>query len=186
MTGIKVLQNQYLEATDSAQKDKILSELYIEIIKLEKFLIQLKKLPNQIDDVYDLASNICMRLIEKQQPIIKTAPSQYLSNSLFYMNKTKFHDSLDDDSFIESNEPAVEKQIIYDMEMEELIRKLEEFLANYTSVSEQTKAAAMDCILSQIPYKKYSKELLEPEERKDFAHLMKDVKEFLISSIEEE
>ena len=101
MTGIKVLQNQYLEATDSAQKDKILSELYIEIIKLEKFLIQLKKLPNQIDDVYDLASNICMRLIEKQQPIIKTAPSQYLSNSLFYMNKTKFHDSLDDDSFID-------------------------------------------------------------------------------------
>ena len=177
MKGILLLQNEYLIETNEAKKNQILSDLYIEIIKLGKFILQLKKFDNSVDDIYDLASSVCMRLIEKQQPIIKSAPSQYISNSLYFMNKSKFHDSLDAEDADEPYHESFEKDLVDNIEYEKLLSKISELVASETQ-NKEVAAEIMDCVVSNTNFRRYSKEISK-DHKKEFNRVLKLVREFL-------
>lgn len=177
MKGILLLQNEYLIETNEAKKNQLLSDLYIEIIKLGKFILQLKKFPNSVDDIYDLASSVCMRLIEKQQPIIKTAPSQYISNSLYFMNKSKFHDSLDAEDAEEPYHESFENQLIDNLEYEELLSQITE-LVNKETQDKEVAAEIIDCITTNTNFRRYSKEISK-DHKKEFNRVLKLVYNYL-------
>lgn len=180
MKGILLLQNEYLIEANEAKKNQLLSDLYIEIIKLGKFILQLKKFSNSVDDIYDLASSVCMRLIEKQQPIIKNAPSQYISNSLYFMNKSKFHDSLDADDADDAKEPyheSFENQLIDNLEYEELLSQIKELVNNETQ-DKEVAAEILDCITTNTNFRRYSKEISK-DHKKEFNRVLKLVHNYI-------
>ena len=184
MKGILLLQNQYLIETNEATKNQILSELYIELIKLGKFILQLKQFKNEVDDIYDLASNVCMRLMEKQQPIIKSAPSQYVSNALYYMNKSKFHDSLDSDDIEEPFEESFESKVVESFEYDELLSELFEIVKKETN-DDVLAAEIIDCISSNTNYRKYSKEI-DKDHKKEFNRILSIIRTYLSSEAADE
>ena len=89
------LQSQYLQT----QQPQYLEELYKKLIDLGLFVQRASPEVNQeIDSVYDVATSICLRLMTKGEPVLRS-PSAYLKSALFYLNKQSFVDSLDAHDF---------------------------------------------------------------------------------------
>lgn len=175
MTGILSLQNAYLSETNPATRDQLLSDLYIELIKLGKYILQIKKLPNPQEDIYDLASDVCCRLIEKQMPVIKSAPSAYIGSALFFKNKETFHDSIDD-----IDEPA-EDSFEDNMFSSDEVEKLQEELVAY-SVSLTNDPFILQLLKETILYQmdaKSVKQDLSPEEKTEYSKAIKKVRQYL-------
>lgn len=59
--------------------------------------------------VLDIAGKVVLRLMEKRERIVRSAPSAYMKSALYFQNKTFFRDSiddLDDDVCIDEEEDA--------------------------------------------------------------------------------
>lgn len=77
-------QKLYLET----KEEKYLKELYLQLIKLGRILQQNDPLlPQDPDAVIDIVGGVCLRLLEKQQPVFKS-PSSYMAHALYYYGKT--------------------------------------------------------------------------------------------------
>lgn len=175
MTGILSLQNSYLSETNQTTKDKILSELYIELVKLGKYILQIKKYPNPQEDIYDLASDVCCRLIEKQIPVIKSAPSAYIGSALFFKNKETFHSSLDD--IEEPSSDSFEEALFTSDETE----KLQQELINYASTF-ITNAFTLQLVKETIRYQMDAKDVkkqLSPEDKTDYSKAVRKLRQYL-------
>ena len=81
--GIKRLQEIYLATGDEGA----LVQMYDELVILGARIVEASGEENDHDDVYVLASSVIARLIEKKQPIIRSAVSAYVKLALFYMRK---------------------------------------------------------------------------------------------------
>lgn len=175
MTGILSLQNAYLSETNQTTKDKLLSELYIELLKLGKYILQIKKYPNPLEDIYDLASDVCCRLIEKQVPVIKSAPSAYISSALFFKNKETFHASLED--IEEPADDSFEDAFFTSDDTE----KLKEELIDYSSTF-ITNPFILQLVKETIQFQMDAKDVkkqLSPEEKTEYSKAVKKVRQYL-------
>lgn len=180
MTGILLLQDSYLKETDAAKKNQILSDLYIEIIKLGKFLLSIKKLPNPEDDIYDLASDICARLIEKQVPIIKSAPSAYISSSLFFKNKESFHSSLED--IEEPSEESFENSLFKTEDLESIKDELISYSKTLTT-NKFIQQLLEETIYYQIQSKSIKSQLNNPAEKTEYSRAIRKLHQYLKEKI---
>ena len=89
------LQAQYLQT----QQNQYLEQLYKKLIDLGLFVQKASPEVNQErDSVFDVATSICLRLMTKGEPVLRS-PSAYLKSALFYLNKQSFIDSIEDHDF---------------------------------------------------------------------------------------
>lgn len=166
MTGIKALQGLYLKTGNN----EYLSQMYKELIRLGKCILAAEKFPNDIEDVYDVASNICMRLIESQQPVIGSAASAYVKNSLFFMNKQTFHDSLSEIEVEFYDNPNAE-------DVEELINEL--IAKANMRPSGAVRELVIYCLTYQKNWHEIKKTIADPQDRSEFTQIMKEVKSYV-------
>lgn len=182
MTGILSLQNLYLSETNLEAKDKLLSELYIELIKLGKYILQIKKLPNPQEDIYDLASDVCCRLIEKQIPVIKSAPSAYISSALFFKNKETFHDSLQDAE--EPSADSFEEALFISAETE----KLQEALISYAETIIENPfilQLVSETIAFQMDARDVKDHIEEPADKTEYSRAIRKIRQYLKDKTQE-
>lgn len=90
---IIVAQEQYLRTKDQAY----LIQVYNGVLALG-LTIQMNEpeVCQDQDAAADIASSVCLRLMETSQPVIGHAPSGYVKSALYYKNKDKFHDCIDE------------------------------------------------------------------------------------------
>lgn len=81
---ILTAQENYLKTRDN----KYVEELYNNVVRLGMFILTRRGQKYQDpEDVRDLATDICLKLMEKGEPVISSAPSGYLSRALWYKQK---------------------------------------------------------------------------------------------------
>lgn len=178
MTGILLLQDQYLKETNSAAKEKTLSVLYTEVVKLGKFLAQIKHFSNDIDDIYDIASDICCRLIETQEPVIKSAPSAYISSAIYFKNKSTFHSYLDDlDESLQPSDISTEEEVIKSIHMKDKTQDYIDFILSITTDGSEVQELAINCLLDNISCKDIKKDISDQPTKKEFNRVMKQLKQ---------
>lgn len=161
MSNIRKLQQQYLETG----ADEILAEIYkglfsigVKISKAEE------KVSQDMDDVHDIASGVCIRLIEKRQPVINCAPSAYMKMALFYKNKALLHDSIDDHQL--GMKPKARS---CDSEVDDIIEALDiDVTTDAGALAEQTLRSRANC-------HKVKRSITDPETRKEYGQIMKEV-----------
>jgi len=180
LTGILLLQDSYLNETDAAKRDQILSDFYIELIKLGKFLLSIKKLPNSEDDIYDLASDVCARLIERQAPVIKSAPSAYISSALFFKNKESFHSSLED--IEEPSEESFENSLFISEDMESIKEDLISYSKTLTT-NQFIQQLLEETIYYQIQSKSIKSQLNNPADRTEYSKAIRKLHQYLKEKI---
>ncbi len=83
---ILLAQERYLETRDP----KYVEQMYNGIVQLGMWLVTQggRRFQNP-DEVRDLATDICMRLMDKGEPVIRSAPSTYVRLALWYMSSPK-------------------------------------------------------------------------------------------------
>ena len=185
MTGILLLQEQYLNETDPALKEVILSSLYTEVVKLGKFLAQIKHYPNDIDDIYDIASDISCRLIETQEPVIKSAPSAYISSAIYFKNKSTFHSYLDDlDESLQPSDISTEEAVIKSLQMNDKTQQYIDFIKSITTDGSEVQELAINCLLDNISYKDIKRDISDQTTKKEFNRVMKQLKQQIQEDID--
>ena len=99
---ILILQDEYLQSKDKAH----IKALYLKLVNLA---VAIQRRDDRIvneDAALDVAADVCMRLIEKQEKVIGSSPSAYLRQAMYYSGKTKNHLDIDD---IQEASPEVEE-----------------------------------------------------------------------------
>ena len=82
--GILKLQQLYLET----REQRYVEDLYKDLVRLGLYIQTRKgRRYRDPDDVADLATDICLRLMERGEPVIRSAPSTYLRLALWYKGK---------------------------------------------------------------------------------------------------
>ena len=89
---ILTAQEHYLKTNDP----KYIEELYRNFVKLGMFIINRRGQAQDEDEILDLASDVCMRLMERKEPILNCAPSAYIKAALFYKHKPSKDRELDE------------------------------------------------------------------------------------------
>ena len=182
MTGILTLQNAYLSTTDPTERNNLLSELYLELIKLGRYILQIKKLPNPQEDIYDLASDVCCRLIDKQIPVIKSALSAYISSALFFKNKDTFHDSLEDVE--EPSELSFEEKIFSTEDTEKLQQQLISYAQTFIT-NPFIFQLVSETITYQMDAKDVKKHLEDSSDRSEYSRAIRKIRQYLRDKTQE-
>lgn len=78
-------QENYL-ATDDP---KYIEELYTNFVRLGMFILHRRKQYQDDEEILDIASDLCVRLMERKVPILLCAPSAYIKAALFYKLKPR-------------------------------------------------------------------------------------------------
>jgi len=84
--GILQLQRLYLETRET----RYVEALYRDLVQLGFRILTGRRRDGRYqdrDDVLDLAADICMRLMERGEPVIGSAPSAYMKLALWYKAK---------------------------------------------------------------------------------------------------
>ena len=84
-------QENYL-ATDDP---KYIEELYNNFVRLGMYILNRRKQYLDDEEILDLASDLCVRLMERKVPILVCAPSAYIKAALFYKQKPRKDTDLD-------------------------------------------------------------------------------------------
>lgn len=116
--AILKLQQEYLRNRDP----EVLGQLWVELKSLGHFLIGKEKFHSQVTDTdaRDLASSVCLRLMEGHEPVIKCAPSAYVKLALFYKGKEAQRRPLFFDE-VKDQDRIPQRYDVHDVEMEALI-----------------------------------------------------------------
>ena len=162
-SDILMLQEQYLRTRDI----RIIEELYRQLVQLGMFILTTKGRGYQDpDDVRDLATDICLRLMERSEPVIRSAPSTYLRLALWYKRKPGMEIADFD---------ALDKEIQrgssgdYDSVADRIQKE--------AGVDPDTEMGALvgQTVESQMNWHKVLKALPELEQRRSFRASMKEV-----------
>lgn len=78
-------QARYLETGDPAE----IEVMYRNLLTLGFYILARLGRYQDEDDVKDIVTDLCMRLMEKKEPVLNGAPSAYLKMALFYKNKPR-------------------------------------------------------------------------------------------------
>lgn len=164
-SGIAHLQREYLKTGDERQLD----QLYKEIVILGFYLIKLKRYSNSEEDVYDLASSICARLMETKAEVITSAPSSYIDHALFYKRKPTKWDSME---VLGNNIPCTDFDSVR-------LQEFQEEVAGYAAsiVPEDLRPAVLECINHLVPAR-VMRATLDKDKRCRFDMIMKEIREY--------
>ena len=121
------------------------------------------------DAVLDIVGNVCLRLMEKREPIVKSAPSAYMKTALFYQNNRTFHETLDDCEDVEFEDDSEES---YDDYLCKVINGVA--LPSDSEEGELVRAT----LEAQIDWHIVYRHLEDNNLRKDFRKKMNEVKQY--------
>lgn len=164
MSNIRKLQEQYLATGD----DRYLGQLYQGLCRIG-VTIQKKddKVSQDYDDSYDVAGNVCIRLMTKREPIINCAPSAYMKMALFYKNKENLHDNIEDYEL----PYEAEDSRLYEEEVDKCIEAIKlDTGTEAGALAEATLRTATDWI-------EIRRKLRDADLRKDYTAIMKEIYE---------
>ena len=112
-------KNNILEAQDQyiqTGNEKYLVQFYEGLTAIGWTIQQKEPEVNQNPEaVLDIAGKVVLRLMEKRERIVRSAPSAYMKSALYFQNKTFFRDSiddLDDDVCIEEDDGPTYKECV--------------------------------------------------------------------------
>ncbi len=162
-SGILKAQDLYLSTKDN----KYIESLYQQLVQLGMFILTRKGRGFQDpEDVRDLATDICLRLMERSEPVIGCAPSAYLARALWYKRKPgmEFAD-------LDEIEKAAEE---YDGPSYDAVA---EEIKEQAGIDQSTEIGALvgQTIESRINWHKVLKALPDKEQRRHFRAHMKEV-----------
>lgn len=161
MSSIRRLQDEYIKTGS----EEVLSEIYKGLFSIGvKISKSDEKVSQDMDDVHDIASGVCIRLMEKREPIINCAPSAYMKMALFYKNKALFHECIDDHTLAWKSGPRD-----CDQEVDRILRALE------IDISTDAGALAEQTLRSRISFNIVKRRITDPELRKEYGDIMKEV-----------
>lgn len=162
-SGILRAQEQYLSTKDN----QYIESLYRQLVQLGMYLLtrQGKKYQDP-EQVKDLATDICLRLMERGEPVIRSAPSTYLRLALWYASKPgmEFVD-------LDEVEKASEQ---YDGPSYDTVA---EQIKEQAGIDQNTEIGALvgQTIESRINWHKVLKALPDKDQRRTFREHMKEV-----------
>lgn len=162
---VLTLQEDYLRTKDP----KLVEDLYKCLTTLGTRINERERLLEDEDGVMDLATDICMRLMEGGVPVISAHPSAYMRNAMFYRAKPSSRDERSipiDDIDLASAEK--EEGITYDDFCDSLIARFED-------QSESMKLAAK-VIEARVPFRDIRRALVDREFRTEFTERMKEIR----------
>jgi len=167
-------QSKFLEDKDY----NALSELYKEVVLLGKTILSAEKYGNDIDDVYDIASDLCVRLLETGKPVILSAPSGYIKHSLFYRNKKLFHDSFEDHGELSVSDEEITKTVLEDCQGQKTCEQVvEDALKNCSAREDGEVRLLVEYTLThKVPYRRVRKWLCTEEDRAEYTRIMKEIR----------
>ena len=162
-SGILRAQEMYL----STRENKYIEDLYRQLVQLGMYLLTRKGRKYQDpEQVRDLATDICLRLMEKGEPVIRSAPSTYLRLALWYASKPGME-------FVDLDEvdKAAEE---YDGPSYDAVA---EHIKTKANIDQSTEIGALvgQTIESRINWHKVLKALPDKEQRRHFRENMKEV-----------
>lgn len=183
-SNIKSLQEDYLQTKDQA----LLSELYIQLIKLGFYLMKSKHYytttGKDIENiVYDVAQTIVMRLMLNEEPVINSYPSEYMKQAIYYaslpdksserlVNIELFDEYLGDVS-AEENYFISECETEIDKEVCKIITK--HTIGLMEEDKEIIRKQVFDCLRLERNYMKYLYKV-KKRHKKVFIQIFKEIK----------
>lgn len=156
----KALQAQdlYLQTKDQ----KYLVQFYNHLLGLGWTIQEKEEMVNKNPEtVIDIVNGVVLRLMESQEPVVRSAPSAYLKTALFYQNKNQFHDSLDESEDVAAEDSETDD---YDAFVERIVADLP--LDMGKEVDSMVKATLEARIDWHIVYRNLPDESLKREYRK--------------------
>jgi len=163
---ILTLQQEYLRTRDP----QIIGDLYKTLTTLGTRINERERLLEDEDGVLDLATDICMRLMEEGEPVIESAPSAYLKNALFYRSKP---------SEKEQKKLPIEEGLGVPMVQKEEGPTDDEYagtlLSRFEGQSEAARLAAK-VIESRVPFRDIRRAIEDREFRAEFTARMKEIR----------
>ena len=158
-------QENYLETDDP----KYIEELYNNFVRLGMFILNRRKQFQDDEEILDLASDLCVRLMERKVPILVCAPSAYIKAALFYKKKPRKDTDLD----------------VLDRENQGQNMETDSFWDYIERLSEQTSLDGDDevsrlaklTIDSRVSWRSVYKNLDDKQFKKDYKQRMKEIEQ---------
>ena len=163
---ILALQQEYLKTKDPAR----IADLYKTLTTLGTRINERERLLEDEDGVMDLATDICMKLMETGEMVITSAPSAYVRNALFYRSKPNARSNRLSSLEEFYDLPSQQKDDVptYDEYTDAL-------LSRFDNQSEAMKLAAK-VIEARVPLSDIRRALEDREFRSEFTNRMKEIR----------
>lgn len=154
-------QARYLETGDPQE----IESMYRNLLTLGFYILARTGRFQDEDDVKDIVTDLCMRLMEKKEPVINGAPSAYIKMALFYKRKprktpqdldTVEDEAKQEDDLWEYIDSVVKKTGLTDTDIDRLV---------------------LVTLQSQISWKVIYRGIEDPELKKDYKQRMKEVEQ---------
>lgn len=159
---IIIAQENYLKTGDM----KYLEDFYRNVMGLGLAIQQREELViKDPDAVPDLASDLVLKLMERREVVIRRAPSAYLKNALFFMNKNLHHDSIEDVEI--STEDSIEEPF------EEVIDNLMSDVDESTEVGQLVRVT----LESGINWKLVNRQLTSKRFRRKYRETLMEIRD---------
>lgn len=162
-SGILTAQEKYLETGDASHVES----LYRQLVQLGMHILTRRGGRFQEpEDVLDIAADVCMRLMERGEPVLRSAPSAYMTLALFY--KRKGGKVLEDIDGLEipAKDPVRQG---YDEYAEDLMEDLD--------AEGDIEALVRRTLESRISWRAVCRSLPDPEMRRRYRQSMKEVEQ---------
>lgn len=162
--GIMSAQEEYLKNRDP----KVLEDLYQQLGNLGAAIQRRTKAIYAENAALDVATDVCMRLMEQNEPVIKSAPSNYMKQAMFYKSKEGRPDFCIDDF----EELPME-------ERDEEIRSYEDYTASlFNNMEDQSEAMqlAAAVIESRVNWHDIRRAIEDRDFRAEFTRKMKEIR----------
>ena len=163
---ILAAQERYLKTGDQ----EALVQMY-EGLKAVGLTIQAneEKVSKDPEAVLDIVGTVILRLMENQEEVIHSAPSAYMKTALFYLNKTMFHDSIEDHADYVPDEPSAGS---YEAYVESLTDGV------LTSPESEEAQLVKATLTGQVNWHQVHKCLTDKTLRREYRARMNEVKEY--------
>jgi len=161
-------QEKYLETGDPAEIER----LYKNLLNLAFFILARQGRYQDEDDAIDIVTDLCMRLMERREPVLEGAPSAYIKAALFYKRKTRKNTAED----IDDNEDAEAGDESF---LWEFIDKVARDVGLTDSDSDRL---ARQTIESRTRWRLVYRNISDPVLRKEYKNRMKEIERCVRSS----
>ena len=161
--GIMSAQDEYLRNRDP----KVLESLYQQLVNLGASIQRRTKAIYAENAALDVATDVCIRLMEQGVPVIKSAPSNYMKQAMFYKSKDGNSISID-----EYEELPME-------ERDDEVRSYEDYTASlFSDMEDQSEAMqlAAAVIESRVNWHDIRRAIEDKDFRAEFTRKMKEIR----------
>ena len=158
-------QEEYLKSRDP----KVLESLYQQLVNLGAAIQRRSKAIYAENAALDVAADVCIRLMERMEPVIRSAPSNYVKQAMFYKSKESYSDACIEDYESLPKEEHDEEILSYEDYTSSLFGDMED-----QSEAVQLAAAVIE---SRINWHDIRRAIEDRDFRAEFTRKMKEIRD---------